>query len=177
MIIGMDGGMITARVAEEDVTAAAKGAGYPFFFMAGIRIEPSAATSATAEPEISAKNMEVTILTMESPPLMKPTKAEAKAISRREMPEVFMIAPAMMKSGMARSGKLVAPSNITMATLGKIDRSEVMTMATVPTTAREMAMGTFIMMSTTKPRNMNRMVTGRLPPGLRPSCYPPVPRG
>jgi hypothetical protein len=49
--------------------------GYPFFFIAGISIEPNAATSATAEPEISAKNIDVAILIILKPPLINPTKA------------------------------------------------------------------------------------------------------
>ena len=78
--------------------------------MAGMRTEPVAATSATAEPEISAKNIETPTLTMASPPRTKPISAETKAMRRVEMPPVFMSAPARMKSGMAMSGKLVAPS-------------------------------------------------------------------
>ncbi len=108
-IIGIDGGMITASVAADDIAAAASGAGYPFDFIAGIRIEPSAATSATAEPEISAKNSDEPIDTWASPPRIQPNSADANAISRREMPDAFMIAPARMNSGMASSGKLVAP--------------------------------------------------------------------
>ena len=46
-----------AKDAEDEVTAAANAPGYPFFFIAGIKIEPSAATSATADPEISAKTL------------------------------------------------------------------------------------------------------------------------
>src|SRR5258706_7643536 len=109
MIIGIDGGMITASVAAEDITAAASGAGYPFDFIAGMRIDPSAETSATAEPEISAKNIDEPIETIASPPRMKPRMADAKAISRREIPDAFMIAPARMKSGIAIRGKFVAP--------------------------------------------------------------------
>jgi hypothetical protein len=78
-------------------------------FIAGMRIEPSADTSATAEPEISAKNMEAPIDTMARPPRMKPSTALANAIRRFEIPDAFMIAPASMKSGIAISGKLVAP--------------------------------------------------------------------
>ena len=85
--------------------------------MAGIRIDPIAATSATAEPEISAKNIEVAMLIIASPPRTKPTSAEAKAIRRRDRLLEFMIAPARMNSGMASSGKLVAPLNMTMAEL------------------------------------------------------------
>ena len=68
-----------------------------------------AATSATAEPEISAKNIEVSTFTCASAPLIQPSSALQKSISRCEMPEVFMIAPARMNSGIAISGKLVAP--------------------------------------------------------------------
>ena len=52
---------------------------------------PSAATPATAEPEISAKNIEAPIVTIDSPPRMKPKQAEVKAISRREMLDAFMM--------------------------------------------------------------------------------------
>ncbi len=72
-------------------------------------IGPVAAMSATAEPEISAKNIEVSTLTCASAPFIQPSSAVQKSMSFREMPEVFMIAPARMKSGIAISGKLVAP--------------------------------------------------------------------
>ena len=104
MIIGIEGGMMTARVAEDDVTAAANAFEYPFSSIAGIRIDPSAATSATADPLISAKKSEALIVTIDSPPRMNPTMAEANAIRRRLIPEAFMIAPARMNSGMAISG-------------------------------------------------------------------------
>ena len=119
MIMGIEGGMITASVAELDVTAAAKATGYPFFFIAGIRIEPSAATSATAEPEISAKKSEAEIDTIARPPRMNPNTADANAMSRCEMPDEFMIAPARMKSGIAINGNEVAPLNRTSAALGQ----------------------------------------------------------
>jgi hypothetical protein len=109
MIMGILGGMMMAWVAEADVTAAEKSAGYPFLLMAGIRIDPNAAASATAEPEISAKNMEATMLTMAKPPLMKPTRALQKLINLTERPAVFMSWPARMNSGMAINGKLSAP--------------------------------------------------------------------
>src|SRR2546430_4423275 len=114
----MDGGMMTASVAEEESTAAENSLLYPLLFIAGMRIEPSAAASATADPEISAKNIEVTMVTCASAPRMKPRRAEESAMSLLEMPEAFMIAPARMKSGMAMSGKLVAPVYMAMGTLG-----------------------------------------------------------
>src|SRR5215211_613510 len=105
----MEGGMMTASVAADDMIAAASAFGYPFDFIAGMRIEPSAETSATAEPEISAKNIDAPMETIARPPRTNPRMALAKAIKRCEMPEAFMIAPARMKSGIAISGKLVAP--------------------------------------------------------------------
>ncbi len=50
------------------------------------------------------------MVTIDSAPRMKPTSAETKAISRREMPVVFISAPASTNSGIAISGKLDAPS-------------------------------------------------------------------
>ena len=77
--------------------------------MAGMMMEAVAATPATAEPEISAKNMWLNTFTWASAPLIQPTSAWQKSISRCEIPEVFMIAAARMNSGIAMSGKLVAP--------------------------------------------------------------------
>ncbi len=54
------------------------------------------------------------------PPLIQPNSADAKAISRREIPDAFMIAPARMKSGIASSGKLVAPLYVTSARFGRM---------------------------------------------------------
>src|SRR5438270_14049937 len=105
----MDGGMMTASVADEESTAAENSLLYPLLFIAGMRIEPSAAASATADPEISAKNIEVTMVTWARAPRIHPSIAEESAMSRREIPEAFMIAPARMNSGMAMRGKLVAP--------------------------------------------------------------------
>ena len=74
-----------------------------------------AATSATADPDISAKNMETPTFTIASPPRTKPIRAAVKSIRRREMPLVFINAPARMKSGIAISGKFVDPSKIVSA--------------------------------------------------------------
>ena len=51
---------------------------------------------------------------------MKPSRADVKVISRREIPVEFMIAPASINSGMAIKGKFVDPSNMTRAMLGKM---------------------------------------------------------
>src|SRR5437763_14388577 len=100
--------MITASVAEEESTAAENSFEYPLLFIAGIRMDPSAAASATAEPEISAKNMEVTMVTCASAPRTNPKMAEESAIRRPEMPEAFISAPARMTSGKAVRGRRMA---------------------------------------------------------------------
>ncbi len=156
--------MMTASVADDDVTAAANGVGYPFRFMAGIRIEPRAATSATADPEISAKNRDAPMLTIESPPRTNPNSAEAKAISRREIPDAFMMAPARMKSGMAMRGKVVAPSNSTTAIEASPAGPDVTTMATTATTPRATAIGTSMLTRATRPtRRSVRVMRSALP--------------
>src|SRR4030067_1133899 len=72
----MLGGMMIATDAVTDVSAAVKAGVYPFFTIAGMMMLPSAATSATAEPEISAKNIESTTLTMDSPPRTRPDQRD-----------------------------------------------------------------------------------------------------
>ena len=148
---------MTASVADDEVTAVAKGVGYPFSFMAGMRMEPRAATSATADPEISAKNIDAPMVTMESPPLIKPSRADAKAIKRREIPEAFIIAPARIKSGMAINGKFVAPSIMMSAKLGRISAPCVAYIARVVTTPKAIAMGTLIRTRNSSPMNMKRI--------------------
>jgi hypothetical protein len=108
-----------AQVAEAEVTAAEKSSGYPFFLMAGIRMLPKAAASATADPDISAKNMEVTIFTMASPPRINPTRALAKSINLREIPAEFIKLPVRTKRGMAKRGKLSAPLNNLKGTVSR----------------------------------------------------------
>ncbi len=113
-----------------------------------------AATSATAEPEISAKNSEVPMFTMARPPLMKPNSADAKAISRRDRLDEFMMAPARMNSGMASSGKLVAPPNMVMAALSSDSMPPCTTMVTMATMPSDTPIGTLIRMRASRPRNM-----------------------
>ena len=78
--------------------------------MEGIKIEPIAATSATALPEISAKKSETITLTIANPPLTKPTNAVTKAISLLEIELVFISDPASINKGIAINGNLVEPS-------------------------------------------------------------------
>ena len=106
-----------------------------------MRIDPSAATSATALPEISAKNIEAEMLTIDRPPRMNPNTADAKATSRREIPDRFMIAPARMKSGIAIRGNLVAPENIRRPALGSVSTPPETRIATTVISPSATAMG------------------------------------
>ena len=162
--------MITASVADDDRTAAENSLVYPLLFIAGIRIDPSAAASATADPEISAKNIEVTTVTCASAPRTKPSSAEESAIRRREIPEAFMIAPASTNRGMAISGKLVAPVYMTMGTFGSCSIPPVCTMATSATTASETAMGTFSSTSAITAAKRTRMAISASAPARRGSA-------
>ena len=63
----------------------------------------SAAASATADPEMPAKNTLVRMLTCPNPPRRRPTSAMERFIRARVMPARFMISPARMNSGMAIS--------------------------------------------------------------------------
>tara|TARA_S200000501_G_scaffold55084_1_gene45204 strand:- start:62 stop:601 length:540 start_codon:yes stop_codon:yes gene_type:complete len=150
--------MIIAKDADEDVTAAANAPGYPFFFIAGIRIDPNAATSATADPEISAKNIEVAILIMLRPPLINPTSAEAKAINLLDMPALFIIEPARINNGIAIKGNFIDPSNNTIAVSIKKLVPVFKTIAIIVVTANPIAIGTFIDRRNNKTANMVRII-------------------
>ena len=146
-----------AKDAEDEVTAAANAPGYPFFFIAGIKIDPNAATSATADPEISAKNIEVAILIILNPPLINPTRAEAKAISLREIPALFIIDPAKINNGIAINGNFIDPSNITIAVSIRKLVPVFITIAIIVVTARPIAIGTFIDKRSSKTINIVRI--------------------
>ena len=156
--MGIDGGIIIAKEADDEVTAAANAPGYPFFFIAGIRIEPKAATSATAEPEISAKNIEVAILIMLRPPLINPTRAEANAINLLDIPALFIIEPARINNGIAINGNFIDPSNNTIAVSIKKLVPVFNTIAIIVVTARPMAIGTFIDRRNNKTANIVRII-------------------
>jgi len=147
-----------AKDADDEVTAAANAPGYPFFFIAGIKIDPSAATSATADPEISAKNIEVAILIILNPPLINPTRAEAKAISLREIPALFIIDPAKINNGIAINGNFIDPSNITIAVSIRKLVPVFITIAIIVVTARPIAIGTFIDNRSNKTINIVRII-------------------
>ena len=69
--------------------------------MAGMRIAPTAAASAAAEPEIPAKNMADTIVTAANPPGSQPTREFAKSMMLSLMPPASMMTPVNINSGTA----------------------------------------------------------------------------
>ena len=101
MIIGMLGGMMMPMAPAVATTLVARSLPYPFFSIAGMSTLPTAAVSAAVEPEIPAKNMAATMLIMESPPLICPTRLDEKEIRRREIPPCSINPPERMKNGMA----------------------------------------------------------------------------
>ena len=77
--------------------------------IAGIRVDPSADVSATADPERPANSIDDRMLTCARPPRMWPMKAWENSTRRRVMPPRFMTSPASIKNGSAISGKLSMP--------------------------------------------------------------------
>ena len=74
MTMGMLGGMIGPTTPAAATTLAENSTGNPRFFMRGIRVEPIAVASATAEPVMPAKKHEATITTWARPPWIHPTR-------------------------------------------------------------------------------------------------------
>ena len=125
--------------------------------------EPSAATSATAEPEISAKNSDTPTFTIASPPRTKPISAETKSISRCVMPEAFMMAPASTNIGIAMSENLVAPLYMSSATVTSAPVPSAATMPITPEIASATAIGTLMKIMNRRARKMTRTIMPDLP--------------
>src|SRR5699024_4285975 len=68
-IIALLAGTMIPSAADTAWLAAAYSTLYPLATIAGIRIEPIAAVVADPEPEMAAKNMEVTMATIANPPV------------------------------------------------------------------------------------------------------------
>src|SRR5690606_25258333 len=101
---GILGGMITPMDPAEAATAEAKPPSYLRATIAGIIKPPIAATVAGPDPEIAAKNIQATIVTMLNPPVIQPTNAEANASSLFDTPPLPIRIPASIKNGIASKG-------------------------------------------------------------------------
>ena len=77
--------------------------------MTGIRIDPSAEISATAEPEMPPNSIDEKILTDANPPRTCPTSADANRTRRMAIPPCSISSPAKTKNGMARSENTEIP--------------------------------------------------------------------
>ncbi len=113
----MDGGMIGAMIEAEAISPAARPGSCPALRIIGNSNAPSAAASATAEPERLAITQAAKIATKPRPPRTWPTMTSARLTMRRERPPAFMISPASRKNGTAISGKLSAPFSTFCATI------------------------------------------------------------
>ena len=99
------GGMMSPMVPEAATTAPAKFLSYPFSPMGPSMTPPMAAVVAGAEPDTAPKNVEASVATRASPPLILPKRAPARFTSRLETPPAAMMFPARMKKGMAMRAK------------------------------------------------------------------------
>ncbi|MPM90736.1 hypothetical protein SDC9_137858 [bioreactor metagenome] len=95
------GGMMGPMTEDATVTAAAYSGVYPSFSIAGIRIEPRAAVSATPLPVIPAKKTLATMLICAKAPGILPTSILEKLIKASVILERFINSPARMKNGIA----------------------------------------------------------------------------
>jgi hypothetical protein len=93
-----------------------------------------------------------------NPPLIKPTKADAKAINLLEIPELFMIEPANINNGIAINGNFIDPSNITIAVSIKKLVPVFNTIAITVVTAKPIAIGTLILNKNNKTRNIVKII-------------------
>ena len=121
------------------------------------RKEASAATSATADPDISAKNNDTPMLTIPRPPRIKPINALTKLIKRSVIPPAFMIAPASTNIGIAIKENFVEPSYISNATVTKESTPSVARRPIIAEIAKATAMGTFRQIIATNARNIPRI--------------------
>jgi len=76
---------------------------------------PTAAVSATDEPEMQPNIVEATMLTSAMPPRIAPTNTLARLIRRSAIPPTAMMAPVRMKNGIASSeNPLMPPATLSM---------------------------------------------------------------
>ena len=77
--------------------------------MSGAVMEPMAATAAVPEPETAPKIMLAATHTMPTPPRSQENRAEQNWMMRLDRPPWFMMAPEIMKKGIAISVKELTP--------------------------------------------------------------------
>src|SRR6056297_2512023 len=103
--MGILGGIRIPNEAAVAINAHANYLLYPFSTIAGIIIDPIAATVLVLEPQIAPKKRHASTETTPKPPSTKPTRLFASLIKRLEIPPNSINFPASIKKGIARRGK------------------------------------------------------------------------
>ena len=118
----MLGGMIGPIAPAAAIRAVAKSMSYPFLFIAGIMMEPTAAVSAVDDPETPAKIIEAITEIIPRLPLINPKQALEKSTILREIPPLSINSPASINNGIAMIGQESRAVNIRCGTntMGKV---------------------------------------------------------
>ena len=111
MIMGTEGGMMGDKILPAAISPVLLSLLYPALTIIGMRIAPSAAVDATADPTMLAKRRIARMDTYPSPPLTCPTMALAALTIRLVIPPLFINSPANMKKGTAIMENESAPEN------------------------------------------------------------------
>src|SRR5690606_35523216 len=98
------GGISDDKMPQQPCNDAANDAAYPFFFIAGSMIEPTAAVPPMAEAQRVPKSALPSTITAARPPAKRPTSALANRISRAVIPPYSIMTPANTNMGKARKG-------------------------------------------------------------------------
>ena len=110
--IGMLGGIIIPKEADDALMAEASSPPYPASFMGSIIIPPIAAAVAGAEPEIAPKKVADMVVMQAEAAGSFLKHILIKRTSRSEMPLTSISSPDRVKRGSARRGKLSSEVNI-----------------------------------------------------------------
>jgi len=111
-IIELLGGIMRPIVDDVQVMAAEKLRSYPSSFIIGINIDPIDEVSATADPDMPAKNMLAKTFTPANPPLILPIIKLLKFTILLAIPPFSIILPIRIKKGIHIRTKLLIPENI-----------------------------------------------------------------
>jgi len=105
MIMLMQGGMVSAITPEAASTAAVSFGSWPVRRTAGTTMPPTAAISASLEPDTPEKNAVARMAMRFMEPRTRPKIRTSNSIRREDMPFTSITSPASTKNGIARSTK------------------------------------------------------------------------
>ncbi len=110
MIMLMQGGIVSAITAVQASKPAASFGSWRVRRTAGMTMPPTAAMSASLEPETPEKNAVAVIVIRPRPPRTRPKMRSSSSIRRADMPFDSISRPARTKKGIARSTKWSLPA-------------------------------------------------------------------